>query len=107
MNKFVRYTCAKKNEPTLRNECKKCPEYNPFAKEGKWCFIGALIAEHDTIFAETVYPSSEISSAPIMRDLSTVTINLGNGMEVDVLKDDIKKALKRDFYKKVGLMFGA
>lgn len=45
MSKFVRYTCNKKNEPTMREDCQKCGSYNPCGKEGKWCFIGALVAE--------------------------------------------------------------
>lgn len=107
MGKFVRYTCAKKNEPTLREDCLRCPEYNPCAKDGKWCFVGALIAEHDSVCAESVNPALEDVAAPILRDMSTVTINLGDGMKVDVLKEDIKKIIERDFYKKAGLMFGA
>lgn len=45
MSNFVRYTCNKKNEPTMREDCQKCPHYNPCGKEGKWCFVGALFAE--------------------------------------------------------------
>lgn len=107
MGKFVRYTCAKKNEPTLREDCLRCSEYNPCAKDGQWCFVGALIAEHDSVCTESVNPDFEDVAAPVFRDMSTMTINLGNGMEVDVLKEDIKKSFDRDFYKKVGMMFGA
>lgn len=48
-------------------------------------------------------PTTENAAAPVLRDTSTVTINLGNGMEVDVLREDIKRQLERDFYKNVGL----
>lgn len=104
---FVRYTCNKKNVPVMRNECEKCSEYNPCAKDGKWCFAGALIAEHDLSCSECTMPLMENADAPILRDIATVTINLGSGMEVDVLREDIKEKLKRDFYKASGLMFGA
>lgn len=107
MNKHVRYTCNKKNEPVYRVDCKDCPEYNPCAKDGKWCFIGALVAEHDPLCAKVSAPLMESAAAPALRDMSTVTINLGDGMRVDVLREDIKKQLERDFYKSVGLMFGA
>lgn len=107
MSKFVRYTCNKKNEPVFEQDCKNCEEYNPCAKDGKWCFICALIAEHDPICADASMPAAESSAAPVLRDMSTVTINLGDGMKVDVLREDIKKKLEQDFYKSVGLMFGA
>ena len=107
MGKFVRYTCAKKNEPTLREDCLRCSEYNPCVKDGQWCFVGALIAEHDPVCAESVNLALEDVVAPALRDMSTITINLGDGMEVNALKEDIKKTIERDFYKKAGLMFGA
>ena len=107
MSGFVRYTCNKKNVPVMRKDCEKCSEYNPCAKDGKWCFIGALIVEHDPGCAECTMPLMENAVAPVLRDTSTVTIYLGNGMEVDVLREDIKEQLKRDFYKASRLMFGA
>lgn len=107
MSRFVRYTCNKKNVPVMRKDCEKCSEYNPCAKDGKWCFVGALIAEHDPACAECSMPLMENAAAPVLRDTSTVTINLGSGMEVDVLREDIKEQLKRDFYKASGLVFGA
>jgi len=107
MSEYIRYTCNKKNEPVYREDCKKCSEYNPCAKEGKWCFVGALVAEHEPLCTETAIPAGEGAAAPVMRDMSTVTINLENGMKIDVLREDIKKQLERDFYKGVGLMFGA
>lgn len=109
MAKHIRYTCNKKNKPVYRSDCKNCPEYNPCAKDGKWCFVGALLTEHDPLCAEASMPLMESAAAPVMRDISTVTINLGNGMAVDVLREDIKRQLERDFYKSagLGLMFGA
>lgn len=107
MGKHIRYTCNKKNEPSFREDCKNCQEHNPCAKDGKWCFIGALVAEHDPLCAEASMPLVESAAAPVMRDMSTVTINLGDGMKVDVLRENIKKQLEQDFYKSVGLMFGA
>lgn len=107
MNRHIRYTCNKKNVTVLRDDCRKCSEYNPCAKDGKWCFIGALVAEHDPVCAELVASTLENADAPVLRDLSTIIINLGDGMTVDVLKEDIKTALERDFYKEAGMMFGA
>lgn len=106
MSKFVRYICNKKNEPVYRKDCVGCPEYNPCAVDGKWCFVGALIMECDPICKEAVQHSSKNAAAPIMRDMSTVTINLGDGAAIDVLREDIKRQLEEDFYKKAGLYFG-
>lgn len=107
--KYARYTCNKKNDPVLRQDCMSCPEYNPCAKDGEWCFAGALVAEHDPLCAEASMPAAESAAAPVLRDMSTVTINLGNGTKVDVLREDIKKQLERELYKStgLGLMFGA
>lgn len=107
VGRFVRYTCNKKNEPVFKEDCKKCPEYNPCAKEGKWCFVGALVAGHDPILNEMAEPIMESAAAPILRDMTTVKVNLGNGMTVDVRKEDILKRLEEDFYKQLNLFYGA
>lgn len=103
MSKYVRYTCNKKNEPTMREDCKNCPEYNPCGKEGKWCSVGALVteAENKKACADMVMPSTENIVSPVMRDMSTVQINFGNGQSVDVLRENIKKALEKDIYKSI------
>lgn len=95
MNKYVRYTCNKKNEPTMREDCKNCPEYNPCGKNGKWCFVGALVAEAESNEAcvDVIMPLTENFIFPELRDMSTVTINFGNGQNVDILREDIKKTL--------------
>ncbi len=104
MPKFVRYTCNKKNEPVYREDCLKCHEYNPCAKDGKWCFVGALVSEYDHICAEAGIEAGKSAAMPVLRDMSTITINFGNGMKAEVLREEIKKQLERDFYK--GLMIG-
>ena len=38
---------------------------------------------------------------PIIRDMSTVTINFGNVQSVDVLRDDIRKSLEDELYKSI------
>lgn len=98
----MRYICNKKGEPVFEKDCKSCPEYNPCAKNGKWCFVGALIAENEPICNENSIPNMKSASAPIMRDTSIVTINLGNGCSVDVLREDIKKQLELNFH--IGLI---
>lgn len=101
MSKYVRYTCNKKNEPTMREDCKNCPEHNPCGKDGKWCFVGALVAEAENkkVYADAVMPLTENLVSPVLRDMSTVTINFGNGQSADILREDIKKALEKDIYK--------
>ena len=105
MSKFVRYTCNKKNEPTMREDCSKCPDFNPCAIEGQWCFVGALYAEYENTkaCAELTMLNTENMVAPIMRDMSTVKIPIGNGQSVDVLKEDIVKAIEREVYESAGL----
>lgn len=103
MSRFVRYTCNKKNEPTMREDCKTCTEYTPCGKDGKWCFVGALVAEAENarVSADMVEPMAQDMAMPIMRDMSTVTINLGNGQSVDVLREDIRKSLEDELYKSI------
>ena len=103
MGRFVRYTCNKKNEPTMREDCKTCPEYNPCGKDGKWCFVGALVAEAENArkSSDMVEPMAQDMAIPIMRDMSTVTINLGNGQSVDVLREYIRKSLEDELYKSI------
>lgn len=107
MSGFVRYTCNKKNIPVMRKDCEKCSEYNPCAEDGKWCFAGALVAEHDPICAECSMPLAENASAPVMRDMSTITINLGDGVKLVIPREDIKKQIERELYKGIGLMYDA
>lgn len=101
MSNYIRYTCNKKNEPTMREDCKSCSEYNPCGKEGKWCFIGALVVEAESkkVRADIVMPLTENIASPMLRDMSTVTINFGNGQNVDVLKEDIVKSIQDEIYK--------
>ena len=103
MGRFVRYTCNKKNEPTMREDCKTCPEYNPCGKNGKWCFVGALVAEAENTrtSADMYEPIAQNVAMPVMRDMSTVTINLGNGQSVDILRENIRKSLEDELYKSI------
>ena len=110
MGRFVRYTCNKKNEPTRREDCKSCPEYDPCGKNGKWCFVGALVdeAENKRMSDDMIEHMAQDMAMPIMRDMSTVKINLGNGQSVDVLREDIRKSLEDELYKsirKIGRMY--
>ena len=107
--RFVRYTCNKKNEPTMRGDCKSCPEYDPCGKEGKWCFVGALVAEAENIrMSENMRePIAQDMAMPIMRDMSTVTINIGNGQSFDVSREDIIKSIEKELYKGLMLNYGA
>jgi hypothetical protein len=87
----------------MKEDCLKCPEFNPCAKDGQWCFIGALVAdsENTKACAELTMPNTADMVAPIMRDMTTVNIPIGNGQSVAVLKEDIAKAIKSEIYKSV------
>lgn len=102
MAEFVRYICNKKNTPVLREDCKDCSEHNPCAKDGKWCYIGALVVESAAeggYIARGSVNITENLAMPVMRDMSTVTIHLGDGQSVDVLREDMKKRLYEGLYK--------
>ena len=103
MANFVRYTCNKKNTPIMRDDCKGCPEYNPCAKNGRWCFVGALVieSENERACADVKMPLTGDLTSPNLRDMSTVTIHFGNGQTADVLKEDIKTKLTEDIYKNI------
>lgn len=94
--KIVTYTCNKKNEPTMREDCMNCPEYNPCAIDGQWCFVGALVveAENTKACADIIMPNTADMVAPVMRDMSTVKIPVGNGQSVDVLREDIERSIE-------------
>jgi hypothetical protein len=85
----------------MREDCENCPEYNPCGKEGKWCFVGALVAEaeNNKACADVVMPLTENLASPVLRDMSTVTINFGNEPSADVLREDIKKDIYKSIYK--------
>ena len=105
MSKFVRYTCNKKNEPTMREDCEKCSEYNPCAKDGKWCFVGALVAEAENarMSEDICQPISQDMAMPIMRDMSTILLPIGDGKTVAVLKENMLEQIEKDFYKSLGI----
>ena len=107
--RFVRYTCNKKNEPTMREDCKSCPEYDPCGNEWKWCFVGALVAgAENTRMSENMCESiTQDVAMPIMRDMSTVTINISNGQSFDVSREDIIKSIEKELYKGLMLNYGA
>ena len=83
----------------MKKDCQECSEYNPCAKDGKWCFVGALIAESEQRCCNNLSGMIESNTGKIMRDMSTVTINLANNTQVDVLKEDVLKNLKASFFQ--------
>ena len=106
---FIRYTCAKKKCQTSREECKSCESYNPCVRDGNWCFVGALTSEYDSLLMDSKANCCEDAAAPLLVDTSTVTINLGDGQTMQVLKSDIEEAIKRQLFKGIalGLTYGA
>lgn len=106
MNRHIRYTCAKKKHPVLKKDCEKCEMYNPCAKDGKWCFVGALIAEHEPALSESATKECvSCAVAPVLRDQSTVTIHLGEGTSVDVSKEDFMVQLKNSLNSSISRVF--
>lgn len=106
MSKHIRYTCAKKKHPVLKKDCEKCEMYNPCAKDGKWCFVGALVAEHEPAVSEiTAGESALCAAAPVLRDQSTVTIHLGERTSVDVFEEDFMAQLKNSLNSSISRVF--
>lgn len=96
MNKHIRYTCAKKEHPVLKADCEKCSEYIPCAKEGKWCFVGALVAEHEPNLSESAAVEfAGSSAAPMPKEQSAVTIYFGNKTSADVSKEGFDAQFKK------------
>lgn len=107
MNRHIRYTCAKKKHPVLKKDCKKCEMYDPCAKGGKWCFIGALIAEHEPVFSENATgEASACAAAPVLRDQSTITIHLDSKSSVDISKEDLLVQIEKKLYSSINREFG-
>lgn len=106
MSRHLRYTCAKKRHPVLKKDCEKCEMYDPCAKDGKWCFVGALIAEHEPALSEsTAGECVSCAAAPALRDQSTVTIHLGGGTSVDISKEDFAAQIKKALYSSMNSSF--
>lgn len=98
----MRYTCNKKEYPIFEEDCKHCHEYNPCAKGGKWCFV-AVAQRPSKIECADAANHTETLYMPAMRDMSTVTINIGDGNKIDILREDITKQLKRNLYVGFGM----
>ena len=106
MSRHIRYTCAKKRDPVLKKDCEKCEMYNPCAKDGKWCFVGALIAEHKPAISESAaLESVSCAAASVLRDQSTVTIHLGGGTSVDISKQDFAAQVKESLFSSLNNSF--
>lgn len=104
MSRHICYTCAKKKHPVLKKDCEKCEMYNPCAKDGKWCFVGALIAEHEPALSTSAMGETAVcSAAPVLRDQSTVTIHL---YSKDMSKEDLSVQIKKALYSSINSSFG-
>lgn len=109
IKKTIKMTCNKKSYPLYHKDCLRCPEYNPCAKNGKWCFVAAM--KNEDCAEDTAIGASEDAAMPVMRDMSTITINIGDGQTADVSMEDIKKPIEKELYselyKGLGLMYEA
>lgn len=106
MSRHIRYTCAKKKHPVLKKDCEKCEMYDPCAKDGKWCFVGALIAEHEPALSTSAMGEASVCAvAPVLRDQSTVTIHLDSKTSVDMSKEDFAVQIKKALYSAMNSRF--
>ena len=76
--------------------CRKCPYIDT-------CNHKSMEIHGHLMSAAT--DASLSAAMPVMRDLSTVTINLGDGCSIDVLREDVKKELEKHLH--IGLEYGA
>lgn len=106
MSRHISYTCAKKKHPVLKKDCEKCEMYNPCAKDGKWCFVGALIVEHKPALSTSATGEASVCAvAPVLRDQSTVTIHFDNKTSVDIPKEILEDQIKRALYSSLNSSF--
>lgn len=107
MSRHIRYTCTKKKQPVLKKDCEKCEMYNPCEKGGKWCFVGALIAEHEPALSTSATGEASVCAvAPVLRNQSTVTIHLDSKTSVDMSKEDFVAQIKKALYSSINSGFG-
>lgn len=106
MSRHIRYTCAKKKHPVLKKDCEKCEMYDPCEKDGKWCFVGALIAEHEPALSESARgETTACAVSPVLKDQSTVTIHLDSTTSVDVSKEDFADQIKKALFSALNSSF--
>jgi len=93
----MRYTCNKKAFPQFLKDCKNCSEYNPCAKGGKWCFIGAMENEHIVPDASTSAMQNAAAPLLVKHDYRDVKIAKNTVVTIDL--EDIKKQMEKELYK--------
>lgn len=94
----MRYTCNKKSFPLFSKDCKNCPEYNPCAQDGKWCFVGAMENEHDIGVgnASTQVVQDAAMPALVKHDYRDVKIAEGTTITIDL--EELKENMRKQIY---------
>lgn len=90
----MRYTCIKKKYPQFSKDCKECPEYNPCAKGGKWCFVGAM--ENERLISDAAAPTMQNAAAPVMVKHDYRDVKIAENTTVTIDLEELKKKLHRN-----------
>ena len=91
----MRYTCIKKKYPQFSKDCKECPEYNPCAKGGKWCFVGAM--ENERMIPDAKATLTESIAAPVMIKHDFRNAKIAESTTVTIDLEEIKEKLQQRF----------
>lgn len=105
MSRFIRYTCNKKNIQMLKDECKKCSEYNPCAQDGEWCFVGALVVEEvadESRAVGNLALNYDSNAMPNSRNDEKVSLHFDN-TRIDVSREDFLKSIEQSIYDNFGV----
>ena len=105
MSRFIRYTCNKKNIPVLKDECKKCSEYNPCAQDGEWCFVGALIVEKtadDPRAVNNLTINHTANAILNSRNDEKISLHLDN-TRIDISRENFLKSIEQSVYDSFGV----
>ena len=89
------YTCNKKSYPRFHDDCLKCPEYDPCAKGGKRCFIGAM--ENEKTVPDCCTPLAQNAAAPVLRPHDYRNIKIDESTTVTIDLEEIKENLHKSF----------
>lgn len=89
------YTCNKKAYPEFYKDCKNCPEYNPCAKDGKWCFAAAMENEH--IVPGSCAPLMQDVAAPVMVKHDYRDVKIAENTTVTIDLEELKEKLQQRF----------
>lgn len=89
----MRFTCNKKAYPQFHKDCTNCSEYNPCAKDGKYCFVGAM--ENERVCQPTRPKVMECASMPVLIPHDYRNIKVADNITVTIDIEEMKRKLSK------------